>query len=181
MKRDVSREHAYSFEKSLRLLVIPYNSSTEGEKVQPPIRFSTAVSECNREDFSNYTHRLSINCVYSTPVSTDSQRWIMKMLRNYTWLLAVLVALAVAQAADRSLRKRNVFSIEEDRVSGANTKDFFHAEERGLKKSGSKKSSSDKSAKRSGKKSGSADMSKSKMVGSWDSSIWESMSMSMSM
>ena len=56
------------------------------------------------------------------------------MIRNYTWLLAVLVALAVAQAADRSLRKRNVFSIEEDRVSGANTKDFFHAEERGLKK-----------------------------------------------
>lgn len=106
----------------------------------------------------------------------------MKMIRNYTWLLAVLVALAVAQAADRSLRKRNVFSIEEDRVSGANNKDFFHAEERGLKKSGSKKSSSDKSAKRSGKKSGSADGSKSKMYGeSWDSAIWDSMSMSMSM
>ena len=54
------------------------------------------------------------------------------MTRLITWLLAVLVVIAIAEATDAGLRKRNVFSVEEEQVSGANAGDFFHEDQRFL-------------------------------------------------
>eukprot|EP00980_Cylindrotheca_fusiformis_P029754 scaffold23807_cov113-Cylindrotheca_fusiformis.AAC.2 len=77
------------------------------------------------------------------------------MFNNQTWLCALLLLVAMA-SADQTLRKRDVFQIEE--VENKDTADFFNAEQRVLssKKSGkgSGKGGSETATKKSVKKSG---------------------------
>lgn len=75
------------------------------------------------------------------------------MFRNQTWLCALLLVVALVQADQQALRKRDVFQIED--VENKETADFFNAEQRGMmtkEESASSSSSKGKGGKGKGGK-----------------------------